>query len=119
MKVALLPLSKPEKNDLSLSLLKCLDKGLDTFGESTKRVVYWNFERSTHLKQSEIPEHLEEFSKSLDMMFGMGSATVKRKIAVEVSNLLHVRLSDKDDFLAFMNRVGESSLTVRDGGPPK
>jgi hypothetical protein len=101
----LIPIQTSNRDSWSSTLLRCLDQGLDAFGDSTKRVVYWNFETHSHLSRNQIPEHLDEFSKSLDSMFGAGSASIKRKIAKETSSSLNLSFGENDDFVAFLIRA--------------
>jgi hypothetical protein len=101
----MLPIQASSKDSWSLSLLRFLDNGLDAFGESTKRVVYWNFETSTHLSRNQIPEHLDEFARSLDAMFGAGAGSIKRRIAKEISDSLNLSFGETDDFVSFLVRA--------------
>jgi hypothetical protein len=51
-------------------ILGCIDKGLDCFGESTKRVIYCNLEKWGRLKLEDVSDKPEEFSKALEFFFG-------------------------------------------------
>jgi hypothetical protein len=101
----LLPIQASSRDSWSATLLRYVDKGLDAFGESTKRVVYWNFEINTHFAKNQIPEHLDEFSRSLDAMFGDGSGSIKRRIAKETSISLNLSFGENDDFVTFLVRA--------------
>ena len=95
-------------------MLSCLDKGLDVFGDSTKRVVNWNFEQQSQLKKEEIPEHMVEFSKTLKKMFGIGSDSVEKRIRAEITSFSKVKLEENDDLVAITTKVKREFLKRQD-----
>lgn len=61
-------------------VLDCIDKGLDTFGESVKQAIYWRLEAEYRLKRRDIVERPDVFSKNLFKIFGVGTKTVEHVI---------------------------------------
>ena len=82
-----------------------LDKGLDFFGESTKHVVYWNFEEKYRFKRDSIPEHIPEFADSLKAMFGVGSLSLVKRIAKEMSTTNHFAFGESDDLVSLVSKA--------------
>ncbi len=58
-------------------LLEAIDEALNTLGESVKKSVYFHLEATYKIKRHEIPRKLEEFSNSLDKMFGLGARYIE------------------------------------------
>ena len=54
-------------------LLKAIDEGLSSLGESPKRVVYFYIEKKFNVKKREIPYKIEEFVDALEKIFGLGA----------------------------------------------
>ena len=101
----MLPLPRSQSDDWNTFLLNSLDKGLDFFGESTKRVVYWNFEEKYHLKRDNIPEHIPEFATALKTMFGVGSPHLVKRIGMEMNTNIHFEFRESDDLVSLVNKA--------------
>jgi len=54
-------------------LLKAIDEGLASLGNSPKRVVYFYLEKRFDIKKREIPYKTEEFVEALEKIFGLGA----------------------------------------------
>jgi len=61
------------KQSFERLLLKAIDEGLSTLGDSPKRVVYFYIERKFKIKKHEIPQNIEEFIDALEKIFGLGA----------------------------------------------
>jgi hypothetical protein len=61
-------------------ILSSIDKGLECLGESTKGVLYFNFELKTRLNRREIAGNCDEFLLVLRLMLGPGSEILERSI---------------------------------------
>ncbi len=86
-------------------MLSSLDKGLGYFGESTKRVVYWNFEEKYRFKRDSIPQHVPEFAESLKTMFGVGSPHLVKRIAMEMNSQVHFEFRESDDLVSLISKA--------------
>jgi hypothetical protein len=109
------PMSRLLKEKWNEILIRCIDRGLDVFGDSTKRVVYWNFEQHFNLKKEDIPDHVIEFSTMLRKIFGVGSESVEGRICAEIRSSVNIGFSPSpvpgcDDFATFVGRARQEFL---------
>ena len=100
-----MPVPRSQNEEWSAFLLNSLDKGLDFFGASTKRVVYWNFEEKYRLKRDTIPDHVPEFASSLRAMFGAGTTSLVKSIAKEMSMTYHFEFRETDDLVSVVSKA--------------
>jgi len=61
------------KDSFESLLLKAIDEGLSSLGNSPKRVVYFYIEKKFNIKRREIPIKTEEFVDALERIFGLGA----------------------------------------------
>jgi len=54
-------------------LLKAIDEGLSSLGESPKQAIYFHLEKKFHIRKQEIPLKINDFTYSIDKIFGLGS----------------------------------------------
>ena len=101
----MLPVPRSQDEEWRTYLLNSLDNGLDYFGESTKHVVYWNFEERYHLTRDSIPDHIPEFADSLRAMFGVGSNSLLKRIAKEMSTTNHFAFGETDDLVSLVSKA--------------
>lgn len=74
-------------------VLECVDRGLGSLGDSTKRAVYWHMETLYGQKREDVPSKPQEFAKSLAAMFGAGASILERLIVGEIQ--LDFKISGK------------------------
>lgn len=67
-------------------VLECIDKGLETFGESVKQAIYWRLESEYRLRRKDIVAKPDVFSKNLFKIFGVGTKTVEHVIIERLRN---------------------------------
>ena len=75
--------ANPVKDPNSL-LLRCIDSGLDRYGQGVAQVVYFRLEHANNLPKEEIPKRLEDFVSALQDMFGSGMKSINRSIVAEL-----------------------------------
>ena len=61
------------KNTFEGLLLKAIDEGLSSLGDSPKRVVCFYIENKFNIKKREIPYKIEKFAEALEKIFGLGA----------------------------------------------
>jgi len=61
------------KQSFERLLLKAIDEGLSSLGDSPKRVVYFYLEKRFKVKKREIPYKIEDFVDALEKIFGLGA----------------------------------------------
>jgi hypothetical protein len=64
--------------------LSSIDRSLDTFGTSVRTVIYFEMKRSFGVTREDIPIKPELFVKTIEKIFGVGSATVERTVLKEL-----------------------------------
>ena len=68
-------LHKGSKPKLSFDkiLLVAIDEALSSLGESVKTSIYFHLEETYNIKRWEIPLRINDFSKALERIFGIGA----------------------------------------------
>lgn len=61
------------KQSFEKLLLKAIDEGLSSLGNSPKHAVYFYIEKKFNVKKREIPCKTEEFVDALEKIFGLGA----------------------------------------------
>ena len=69
-------------------LLKAIDEGLSSMGESSKHAVYFHIEKSFNIRRDEIPCRIEDFAKAIEGIFGLGAHFVE----IVIMKRLHERI---------------------------
>ena len=62
----------PRKNFEKL-LLKAIDEGLSSLGNSPRQAVYFYLEKRFNVKKREIPYKIDEFADAIEKIFGLGA----------------------------------------------
>lgn len=65
--------SRLPKKSFERLLLKAIDEGLSSLGESPKRAVFFYLEKKFSIKKRQIPYKTEEFVDALEKIFGLGA----------------------------------------------
>lgn len=61
------------KRDFDKLLLKTVDEGLSSLGETSKQAIYFHLEKSFNIKKNEIPHKIETFAEAIEKIFGLGA----------------------------------------------
>jgi len=77
-----------------------MDRGLDSFGDSTKKVVYWNFQEQSRMSREDIVEHMPAFETLLKKMFGASASSIEKKIMVQITDDLGTKSGTFDSDLS-------------------
>lgn len=64
-------------------ILRCIDDGLQTLGESVKKAIYYHLKKKFRLKREEIPKKPEKFCRGLTLMFGEKGADIIENWIIE------------------------------------
>ena len=83
--------SKAE-TDFRLSILKCIDSGLDILGEVSKQVVY-SYLAQNQLSRETIPDEPWKFTETLRSLFGRGEEVLERTIVMELKRTFEITSS--------------------------
>lgn len=60
----------PDESMDEHKILQCVDDGLQTLGDSSKKAIYYYLKKNFRLKREEIPIKPEIFCRGLTTMFG-------------------------------------------------
>jgi len=66
----------PEK-DFDKLLLEAVDEGLASLGESSKQAIYYHLEKAFNVKKHEIPYKIEDFTRAVEKIFGLGASVLQ------------------------------------------
>jgi hypothetical protein len=71
-------------------LLRCVDRGLDSFGSNMKQAVYWTLMSKETISSDEILTHPDAFIRSLKEIFGNGYLLAQRAIVKEIKKTFEI-----------------------------
>jgi len=54
-------------------LLEAVDEAFDSLGNSAKQAIYFHLERKFKISKKEIPNRINDFTKGLEKIFGVGA----------------------------------------------
>jgi hypothetical protein len=54
-------------------LLEAIDEALSSLGETPKKAIYYQLETAFNIKRLEIPNKIDDFSRALERLFGVGA----------------------------------------------
>ncbi len=77
-----------DRKDLEEILFEAVDEGLETFGKSTRSIIYHYLEVKYSLPRYEIPFRLDDFCSGIRMILGSSSSIVEQLILKELCNKL-------------------------------
>jgi hypothetical protein len=60
-------------NDFCIAVLNAIDKTFSALGETPKYAIYQHLKLAQNISKQEIPNRIDEFSFTLDELFGIGS----------------------------------------------
>jgi hypothetical protein len=86
--------------------LEAVDEALASLGDSAKQAIYFHLQKKFKVRKSEIPNHVEEFAKGLEKIFGLGAQFIE----ILVMKRLYQRIGqplewDEDRELVFAEYV--------------
>jgi len=71
---------KPLKNQLDATIMEAVDESLASFGDSVRKVVYFQLQNNYNVPKKDIPAKIEEFAAAIEGIFGMGARLIEMKI---------------------------------------
>lgn len=77
------------ESDFRLSILKCIDSGLDVLGEVSKQVVY-SYLAQHQLSRETIPDEPWKFTETLRGLLGRGEEVLERTIVMEIQRMFNI-----------------------------
>ena len=80
------------ETDFRLTILKCIDSGLDVLGEVSKQVVY-SYLTQNQLSRETIPDEPWRFTETLRSLFGRGEEVLERTIVTELKRTFEITSS--------------------------
>lgn len=91
------------------ALLKAVDEGLMTLGETAKKIVYFHIQNKYFLKIEDIPKNPELFVLALKSLLGMGASFIETLILKKLCAKfgLEVESLKSNQFLEAINEIRE------------
>jgi hypothetical protein len=68
------------KNQFNNALLKAIDESFSWIGETEKRTIYFYLAAKYNINKNDIPNRIEDFTKAIEDIFGMGAKILEIKI---------------------------------------
>jgi hypothetical protein len=78
----------PQKNQLDATIMEAVDESLASFGDSVRKVVYFQLKNNYNVAKQEIPAKIEEFASAIQGIFGIGA----RLIEIKIIETLHAKV---------------------------
>ncbi len=79
--------------------LEATDGALSSLGESARQSIYYHLEKTFRLPKEDIPDHLDDFKKGLEKIFGVGARYIEilimKQLFLKVGQ--HLELGDEKD----------------------
>jgi len=66
-------LAEKERANFNRLLLEAIDETLSCLGKSSKAATYHQLETAFKIKKEEIPDRIDDFSRALESLFGLGA----------------------------------------------
>jgi hypothetical protein len=70
-------LAQKERANFNGLLLEAIDETLSCLGESSKTAIYRHLENVFKIKKEEIPNMIDDFSRALESLFGLGAKVLE------------------------------------------
>ncbi len=93
-------------------ILDCIDRGLDSLGDSIKKVVYSNFSRMSNTNREAILERPEQFLQSIESLFGKNVHNLEASVIREFMARFEVVRSEADPDLRTAIAMVRNSLVA-------
>jgi hypothetical protein len=77
-------------------LLEAIDETLCSLGEPVKNYLYYHLENDIGIKKQEIPEEIDDFSKMLHKIYGLGASRLEIKFMENLYSKIKVDLECPD-----------------------
>jgi len=61
-------------------LLAAVDEAFNSIGENCKQTIYHHLEKKYKLNKNDIPDRIEDFSESIECIFGLGAKVLEMRI---------------------------------------
>jgi len=61
-------------------LLAAIDEAFNSIGEDCKQTIYHHLEKKYKLNKNDIPDRIEDFSESIECIFGLGAKVLEMRI---------------------------------------
>jgi len=95
-----------QKHDLDETIMEAVDETLESFGDSVRKVIYFQLQNNYNVPKQEIPTRIEEFAAAIEEIFGIGARLIEMKIietlCAKAEGFLYV---PKDEDLLFKDYV--------------
>ncbi|MCX8153457.1 MAG: NitrOD5 domain-containing protein [Candidatus Bathyarchaeota archaeon] len=96
-----------QQKNYEAALTEAIDAALEPLGPAVARIIYTYMERSLEIKKQEIPNRPEDFTKTIEQIFGEGATLIEIRIMEELhkrfQDFVHFPKKRKLDFTDYLN----------------
>ena len=71
---------EPHEANSEETITNAVDESLSSFGDSFKQVIYFQLEKTYHIKKQQIPFRIHDFADAIEEIFGVGARLIEMKI---------------------------------------
>ena len=89
------------------SILSCIDRGFEVYGQNVSSVVYWGFKEKYCMGKEDVLTKPELFKALLQNMFGAGSKCIERAIVREIKECFNLNLVNFFDLSEAIKKAKE------------
>ena len=79
-------------SNLNAQLLQCIDAGMDSIGNASKRMVYWYLVQKRSISRERILDDPNAFVEALKSLFGQGAGILERTIVRQLRETFGIAL---------------------------
>ncbi len=100
---------KPIENNLNTIILEAIDESLASFGENLRQTVYSQLQNNFNVAQEEIPLFIEEFTSTIEELFGDGALLIELKIMEKLhanaKGFLYIPRDEAMQFIEYLRNI--------------
>ncbi len=97
--------TKITEDNYERTVINAIDESLSSIIHFNKQILYKYIEKKYNIKKNEIPSKIEEFSDSIEKIFGEAAKLIEIKIIQQLQNKTQFRYRLKSKDLVFVEYV--------------
>ncbi len=92
------------KTEINREIYSCIEKSLNSLGETVKYALLWHIERTCNISRENFVEKPDQFTAALEKIFGGAAEILEKMIVDEIKKSFGVR-EDVYDLVTVINIV--------------
>jgi len=94
-------------------LLEAIDEAFSMLGESAKKAIYYQLEKTFMINREDIPYTIEEFSSAIEVLFGAGAKIVETMIMRCLYMKTNTKVDLKQKDLTFTEYIAAAKAVIK------